>query len=70
MHFSSLTSERSGIRILGMEFLYRDEQSVLPMNSTAWGDVAPEESWHEARLLLRDGIPNGGNVVAFVTDER
>jgi hypothetical protein len=60
--------ERNGTRILGMDFLRRDERSTRPMNSTAWGEVTPDESWHEARLLLRDGIPDGGNVVVFVTD--
>jgi hypothetical protein len=30
--------------------------------------LAPAESWREARLLLRDGVPDGGNVVVFVSD--
>jgi hypothetical protein len=61
--------ERKGARILGMDFLLRDTSGIKPMNSTAWRDLTPEQSWNEARLLLRNGIPDGGNLVVFVTDE-
>jgi kynurenine formamidase len=62
--------ERDGVRILGMDFMSLDDSGgITPRNSTAWDDdLAPAESWREARLLLRDGVPDGGNVVVFVSD--
>ena len=61
--------EKRGIRILGMDFLRRDETGITPMDSADWGDLTPEESWRESRRLLQHGIPDGGNVVIFVLDE-
>ena len=62
--------ERKGIRILGMDFLRREGERITPINSTNWQGIGTEESWHEARSLLQEGIPDGGNVVIFVTDDR
>jgi hypothetical protein len=52
-----------------MEFFRKDERGVTPVGSTACADIAPDESWREARLVLRHGIPDGGNRVVFTTDD-
>jgi hypothetical protein len=60
--------EENGVLILGMDFLRMDQGSITPVGGTAWeGISAPDESWREARVLLKDGIPDGGDAVEFVT---
>jgi hypothetical protein len=64
--------EQRGVRILGIEFLAGTKDSFTPVGGTNWEGIAsspPAESWHEARDLLREGIPDGGNLVEFVLDE-
>jgi hypothetical protein len=63
--------EQNAVLILGMDFLIKDQESITPVGGTAWDLITvADESWREARLLLKDGIPDGGNVVVFVTEGR
>lgn len=64
--------ERRGARILGMEFMDVGDDYVVPLNGTAWDALdsePPAASWREARAVLRDGIPDGGNAVVIVAAE-
>jgi hypothetical protein len=64
--------EQRGVRILGIEFFAGTTDSFTPTGGTNWESISgspPAESWHEARELLREGIPDGGNLVEFVLDE-
>jgi hypothetical protein len=64
--------EQRGVRILGIEFFAGTKDSFTPVGGTNWESIAsssPAESWREAKELLREGIPDGGNLVEFVLDE-
>jgi hypothetical protein len=60
-------SETRRVPILGFEWFSRDGEAVTPLGIADFSDAPPETTWKEARQLLRDGIPDGGNAVEFVT---
>jgi hypothetical protein len=59
--------EERGVPILGFEWFLREGDAVTPAGIADFSTAPKQTTWDEARNLLRDGIPDGGNTVEFTT---